>query len=207
MGSWQHDTALRQAATALGRQRAVVIGRRVSFSRLCTRQCHRGLSHRWAINDELLLSLEQFLVPTLTPWDLVITDNLKSHEVGGVRQAIEPPVPSCSTLPLYSPDLNPIEQFFSMLKAYLCKAAAKTIHALQHALAAVIGVCQSGKCANTSQMPLACNLIGKRSSDNSAVIMTSLFLAGHDVPAYLKDLAAIGDRVDSRESRVDLALD
>ena len=51
-------------------------------------------------------------------------------------------------LPPYSPDLNPIEQFFSKLKADLRKVAARTVRALHHALATVITACQPGECAN-----------------------------------------------------------
>ena len=36
-----------------------------------------------------LAYIEQILVPTLHPWDIVIADNLSAHKVAGVRQAIE----------------------------------------------------------------------------------------------------------------------
>ena len=63
--------------------------------------------------------VEQFLAPTLSPGDIVIMDNLGSHKVAGVREAIEARGASLIYLPPYSPDLNPIEQVFAKLKAKL----------------------------------------------------------------------------------------
>jgi transposase len=69
-----------------------------------------------AINGELFLAyLEQVLVPTLRDGDIVIMDNLGSHKVAGVRQAIEATGAKLLYLPPYSPDLNPIEQAFAKL--------------------------------------------------------------------------------------------
>ena len=71
-----------------------------------------------AINGEIFLAyVEQMLVPTLSPGDIVIMDNLTSHKVAGVRQAIEAAGATLCQLPAYSPDLNPIEQAFAKLKA------------------------------------------------------------------------------------------
>ena len=60
--------------------------------------------------------VEQFLAPTLRPGDIVIADNLGSHKVAGVREAIEARGARILFLPGYSPDLNPIEQAFAKLK-------------------------------------------------------------------------------------------
>ena len=57
-------------------------------------------------------------------------DNLASHKVAGVRAAIEAAGAELRYLPPYSPDFNPIEQFFAKLKALLRKAAARTVEAL-----------------------------------------------------------------------------
>ena len=63
-----------------------------------------------AINGELFLAyVEQILVPTLRPGDVVIMDNLRSHKVAGVREAIEAAGASLMFIPPYSPDLNPGE--------------------------------------------------------------------------------------------------
>jgi hypothetical protein len=54
--------------------------------------------------------VEQFLAAELRPGDIVVMDNLGSHKVAGVRQAIEARGASVRYLPPYSPDFNPIEQ-------------------------------------------------------------------------------------------------
>ena len=61
-------------------------------------------------------------MPTLDAGDIVIADNLGSHKVAGVREAIEARGASLMFLPPYSPDLNPIEQVFAKLKALLRRA-------------------------------------------------------------------------------------
>ena len=61
----------------------------------------------------------QFLAPELKAGDIVVMDNLGSHKVQGVREAIEAAGASLRYLPAYSPDLNPIEQVSSKLKALL----------------------------------------------------------------------------------------
>jgi transposase len=59
------------------------------------------------------------LCPTLPPGDTVILDNLSSHKVAGVEEAITAIRALVLFLPPYSRDLNPIEKFFSKLKARL----------------------------------------------------------------------------------------
>jgi transposase len=95
-----------------------------------------------------LLWVEQCLVPTLQPGDIVIMDNLSSHKVVGVRQAIEAAGAKLFYLPAYSPDFNPIEQFFARLKALLRKAAARTIDDLCHAIGQIIDTITANECAN-----------------------------------------------------------
>ena len=69
--------------------------------------------------------VEQFVVPILRQGDIVVMDNLPSHKVAGIRQAIEAAGAKLRYLPAYSPDFNPIEQFFAKLKALLRKAAPR----------------------------------------------------------------------------------
>ena len=102
-----------------------------------------------AINGELFLAyIEQQLAPTLTPGDVVIMDNLRSHKVTGVRQAIEARSASLLYLPLYSPDLNPIEQVFSKLKAMLRTESARKIDALWSAVGRLLDRFTAAECAN-----------------------------------------------------------
>lgn len=74
------------------------------------------------------------LVPVLKPGDIVVCDNLSSHKVAGVAEAVEKAGAKLLHLPPYSPDLNPIEMAFSKLKALLRKASARTFEALMEAL-------------------------------------------------------------------------
>ena len=78
--------------------------------------------------------VEQVLVPTLSPGEVVIMDNLPAHKGSEVRRAIEATGAGLRYLPPYSPDLNPIENAFSKLKAILRKAAARTIDGLWEAI-------------------------------------------------------------------------
>ena len=70
--------------------------------------------------------VERFLAPTLKPGDVVVLDNLGSHEGVAVRRAIEAANARLRFLPPYSPDLNPIEQAFSKVKHWLGQAQART---------------------------------------------------------------------------------
>lgn len=92
--------------------------------------------------------IEQFVAPILRPGDVVVMDNLPSHKVAGVREAIEAAGAELRYLPPYSPDLNPIEQFFAKLKALLRKAAARTIDALVAAIADVLTTISVQECQN-----------------------------------------------------------
>jgi transposase len=77
-----------------------------------------------------LAYVEQVLVTTLQKGDTVFMDNLRTHKIDGVAQAIKAVGAKPRYLPAYSPDLNPIEQAFSKLKAALRKGAARTVTAL-----------------------------------------------------------------------------
>ncbi len=78
--------------------------------------------------------LDQVLVPTLRPGQVVILDNLSCHRAGAARQAIEAAGCTLRFLPTYSPDFNPIELAFAKLKTALRAAAARTQAALDAAI-------------------------------------------------------------------------
>ena len=92
--------------------------------------------------------VEQLLVPTLCKGDVVVMDNLGSHKVSGVREAIEAAGARILYLPPYSPDLNPIEQVFSKLKTLLRKTAARTVDALWSAIGNLLDSFSSDECSN-----------------------------------------------------------
>ena len=79
--------------------------------------------------------VRQHLVPALGAGDLAIMDNLATRKVAGVAEAIEAAGAALRYLPPYSPDLNPIEQAFAKLKAFLRKACARTKDDLDKAIA------------------------------------------------------------------------
>ncbi len=91
---------------------------------------------------------EQFLAPSLKPGDIVIMDNLASHKVAGIREAIMAVGAYLLYLPPYSPDLNPIEQAFAKLKAYLRSVSARTVDDLWKAIANIIDKFPPQECAN-----------------------------------------------------------
>ena len=95
-----------------------------------------------------LAYVEQVLVPTLVPGDLVMMDNLPAHKVTGVKEAIEAAGARRVFLPPYSPDFNPIEQAFAKLKALLRKAAARTVNDLWTAIAEAIELFPPAECKN-----------------------------------------------------------
>jgi transposase len=95
-----------------------------------------------------LAYLEQCLVPTLKPGDIVVMDNLSAHKNEKVRQIIEAAGAELRYLPPYSPDLNPIEQAFAKLKAHLRKAAERSIAALWDRISSTLDTFSSQECKN-----------------------------------------------------------
>jgi len=92
--------------------------------------------------------IERVLVPELQPGEVVIMDNLSSHKGDRTRHLIEQAGASLRFLPLYSPDFNPIENAFAKLKAYLRKAAARTVDALWGTIGAISATFSPAECAN-----------------------------------------------------------
>ena len=91
--------------------------------------------------------IEQVLAPTLRKGDIVFMDNLRTHKVVGVRDAIEAAGASVRYLPAYSPDLNPIENVYSKLKSGLRKGAARTVDALTKLVGSSIKAIAPAECA------------------------------------------------------------
>ena len=92
--------------------------------------------------------VEQFLVPTLKPGDIVIMDNLGSHKGQAVRNAIRSAGARLLFLPPYSPDLNPIEQVFAKLKLLLRKAAERSVDATWQRIGSLLDDFPPHECAN-----------------------------------------------------------
>lgn len=92
--------------------------------------------------------VEQFLVPSLRPGDVVVLDNLGSHKSHAVRQAIRRAHAHLAFLPPYSPDLNPIEQVFAKIKHWMRVAQARTVDAINKHIAQLVTDIPPMECAN-----------------------------------------------------------
>jgi len=92
--------------------------------------------------------VEQVLVPTLDPGDIVVMDNLPAHKGAPIRAAIQACGASLVLLPPYSPDFNPIENAYAKFKSLLRKAAARTIDTLDVAIADAFHAFTPQECAN-----------------------------------------------------------
>jgi transposase len=95
-----------------------------------------------------LAYVEQVLVPTLSPGEIVLMDNLGSHKRADVRKAIEAAGAAVCFLPAYSPDLDPIEQVFAKLKNTLRKMARRTGDALWDAIGIALDDFSPEECFN-----------------------------------------------------------
>jgi transposase len=101
------------------------------------------------INGESFLAyVEQILLPTLMPGDIVIMDNLGSHKGRAVRDAIRSAGAHRLLLPPYSPDLSPIEQAFAKLKALLRNASERTLEATWRRIGDLLDHFSPQECAN-----------------------------------------------------------
>ena len=78
--------------------------------------------------------------------DVVVMDNLQTHKIAGVREAIEAVGATLLYLPPYSPDFNPIENMWSKVKPWLRSAAARNFDALCDAIAAALKAVTADDC-------------------------------------------------------------
>jgi transposase len=122
-------------------------------STFVTALCHDRIVAPLLINGTMdgtlfLGYVQQQLIPTLTPGDIVICDNLPAHQVSGVHQALEAVGARLLYLPAYSPDLNPIELAFSKLKALLRQIGSRTWYQLLTALNQVLDCFTPRQCQN-----------------------------------------------------------
>jgi transposase len=101
--------------------------------------------------EAFLVYVRTFLCPTLHPGDVVMADNLPSHKVAGVREALEVAGATLRYLPPYSPDLNPIEKLFSKLKTLLRKAAKRSVDALWNEIGQLLQRVSPEECTNYFQ--------------------------------------------------------
>jgi len=98
-----------------------------------------------------LAYVRQVLASTLRCGDIVVMDNLSSHKVAGIREAIEAVGARVVYLPPYSPDFNPIEQAFAKLKWLLRSAQERTADALCLRLGRLLDHYPPDECRNYFQ--------------------------------------------------------
>lgn len=102
-----------------------------------------------AMNGEMFLAwVREGLVPTLQKDDLVILDNLATHKVQGIREAIEASGARLLYLPPYSPDFNPIENMWSKIKQILRSLAPRTQDELVTAAKTAFNAISTADCQN-----------------------------------------------------------
>ena len=87
------------------------------------------------------------LAPAPRAGDVPVMGNLAAHKAGGVREAVGAAGASVLYLPPYSPDLNPIEQVFSKLKALVRSAAERTVEGLWAAVGRLLDRFPPDECA------------------------------------------------------------
>ena len=101
------------------------------------------------INAESFLAwVEQFLVPTLRPGDIVVMDNLSGHKGPAIRRSDPRGRRQAVLSAALSPDLNPIEQAFAKLKTLLRKANARNFEQVQAAIARLLKAITPQECRN-----------------------------------------------------------
>ena len=95
-----------------------------------------------------LAYIEQVLVPTLRPGDVVVLDNLAVHKQPEVVMALAAVGAQIRFLPPYSPDFNPIEMAFAKLKAFLRAARPRTFDHVNALVAEALRLFTATECAN-----------------------------------------------------------
>src|SRR3979411_909185 len=95
-----------------------------------------------------LAYVEQVLIPTLHPDDIVVMDNLPAHKIAAVRAAIATAGAQLFLLPPYSPDMNPIEMAFSKLKTLLRQAPERTRDGLWQRIGVLLDQFTPSECTN-----------------------------------------------------------
>jgi transposase len=82
--------------------------------------------------------LERVLLPTLSAGQVIVVDNVGAHQPDRIRHLVAAVGCALVFLPAYSPDLSPIEEAASLIKALIKAAAGRTRAALDAAIAAAL---------------------------------------------------------------------
>ena len=87
--------------------------------------------------------VDKVLAPELRPGHIVVMDNLSAHKGSQIRELVAERGCELRYLPLYSPDLNPIEEAFSKLKGILRRTEARGRAALIEAMGSALSTTSS----------------------------------------------------------------
>jgi transposase len=99
------------------------------------------------MDGELFLAwVKQGLVPCLQRGDVIVMDNLATHKVAGVREALEAAGARLEYLPPYSPDFNPIENLWSKVKQAIKSQNPRTARQLLKAAGAAFATVTPTDC-------------------------------------------------------------
>lgn len=114
---------------------------------------HETLIAPWVIKGAMdgpafAAYVREVLVPEIKPGTVVILDNLATHKNKEASEALRAHGCWLLFLPLYSPDLNPIEQAFSKLKAHLRRIGARTFTDVFKAIGAICDLYDPQECWN-----------------------------------------------------------
>jgi len=100
-----------------------------------------------AMDGEMFLAwVKEGLAPVLESGDIVVLDNLATHKVAGVKEALEAVGARVEYLPPYSPDFNPIENLWSKVKQILKSRSPRTRRQLFQAARAAFAAITSADC-------------------------------------------------------------
>ena len=91
--------------------------------------------------------LQNTLLPTLSPNDIIVMDNMRSHHAKAVKQILDSSGIKYLYLPPYSPDLNPIEKMWSKIKAYLRKIKVRKASELPGAIEKAFTTIRTSDCS------------------------------------------------------------
>lgn len=92
--------------------------------------------------------VREVLIPEIAPGTAVILDNLATHRNKEAARALRAHGCWFLYLPPYSPDLNPIEQAFSKLKAHLRRIGARSFTAVFEAIGEICDLYDPKECWN-----------------------------------------------------------
>ena len=140
---------IEKGSEVIGERSGAKRGRTSVVAALNGENINAPMAYSGTMNGELFLYwLENFLAASLKKGQVVVMDNAAIHKVKRVREIIEEAGCSLIYLPPYSPDLNPIEQIFSKIKAHLRRLAVRTERKLYNAIGKAIDTVTSDDCLN-----------------------------------------------------------